>query len=131
MLSLSTYHMAAPPLLLHLSSATTGLVLGAFILAARKGTGPHRLLGRLWVAVMILAALSSFRLTGLREGWSVIHLLSVWTLIALAFAVYFIRQGDVKRHKAFMVGTYLGLVGAALGALAPGRLVYRFLFFGA
>jgi len=119
-----------PPLLLHLSSATIALALGGFILTARKGTDRHRVLGRLWVAVMILAALSSFRLTGLRESWSVIHLLSVWTLTALACAVYFIRKGDVKRHKAFMVGTYLGLVGAALGALAPGRLAYRF-FFGA
>jgi uncharacterized membrane protein len=33
---------------------------------------------------MVLAALSSFWLTGLRDGLSLIHLLSVWTVIALA-----------------------------------------------
>jgi uncharacterized membrane protein len=122
--------LATPLLVLHLSSATAALALGSVILATRKGTALHRTLGRAWVAFMTLAALSSFWLTGLSEGWSVIHLLSVWTLVALACAVYFIRRGDVKRHKAFMIGSYLGLVGAALGAVAPGRLLYRF-FFGA
>jgi uncharacterized membrane protein len=106
------------------------LALGFAVLLVRKGTPLHRLLGRTWVGLMTLAALSSFWLTGLRDGWSVIHLLSVWTLIAMALSVYFIRKDDVRRHKAFMIGTYLGLVGAALGALAPGRLLYRF-FFGA
>ena len=123
--------LATPPLALHLSSAVTALLLGALVLTMRKGTALHRLLGRIWVALMVLAALSSFWLTGLRDGWSVIHLLSVWTLVALALAIHFIRKGDVKRHKAFMIGTYLGLVGAALGALAPGRLLYRFFFLGA
>jgi uncharacterized membrane protein len=93
-----------------------------------KGTVSHRLLGRVWVALMSAAALSSFWLTGLREGFSVIHLLSVWTLIAMALAIYFIRKGDVKQHQRFMIGTFLGLAGAAIGALAPGRMLYRFFF---
>ena len=122
--------LTMPPLVLHLSSATAALALGLLILGMTKGTPLHRMLGRAWVAVMTLASLSSFWLTGLREGWSVIHLLSVWTLLAMALAIRFIRKGDVKRHRAFMTGTYLGLVGAALGALAPERLLYRF-FFGA
>jgi uncharacterized membrane protein len=45
-----------------------------------------RLLGRVWVALMSLAALSSFWLTGLREGFSVIHLLTVWTMVAMGSA---------------------------------------------
>ena len=39
-----------------------------------------------------------------------------------------IRRGNVRAHKAFMVGTFLGLAGAGLGALAPGRLLYGFFF---
>ncbi len=122
--------LATPPLVLHLSSATAALAVGLIILAMSKGTPSHRMLGRAWVALMTLASLSSFWLTGLREGWSVIHLLAAWSLLAMVLAIHCIRKGDVKRHKAFMIGTYLGLVGAALGALAPGRLLYRF-FFGA
>jgi uncharacterized membrane protein len=120
--------LARPALVLHLSSAVTALALGLVIMARTKGTASHRTLGRAWVALMSIAALSSFWLTGLREGFSVIHLLSVWTLVAMALAIYFIRKGDVKRHKGFMIGTFLGLAGAAIGALAPGRLLYRFFF---
>jgi uncharacterized membrane protein len=113
-----------PALALHLSTAVGALVLGGVILWRSKGTGSHRLLGRVWVALMSTAALSSFWLTGLSEGFSVIHLLSVWTLVALALAIYFVRKGDVKSHKRFMTGTFLGLAGAGIGALMPGRTLF-------
>jgi uncharacterized membrane protein len=122
--------LTAPALVLHLASAVAALALGLAIMLREKGTPSHRVRGRVWVALTSLAALSSFWLTGLREGFSVIHLLSAWTLVAMTLAIHFIRKGDVKRHKAFMVGTFLGLVGAGIGALAPGRALYRF-FFGA
>src|SRR5262245_30802921 len=69
-----------PALVLHLSSALAALVLGVLIMARAKGTASHRMLGRTWVALMSIAALSSFWLTGLSDGLSVIHVLSVWTL---------------------------------------------------
>ena len=94
-----------------------------------KGSASHRLLGRVWVALMSLAAVSSFWLTGLSDGFSVIHLLSIWTLVAMALAIYFVRKGNVKSHKRFMVGTYLGLAGAGIGALMPGRTL-SFLLWG-
>jgi uncharacterized membrane protein len=30
----------------------------------------------------------------------------------------------VKHHKRFMVGTFLGLAGAGVGALMPGRTLF-------
>jgi uncharacterized membrane protein len=112
---------------LHLASALGALGLGAAVLFLRKGTTLHRALGGLWVALMLATALSSFGIT--RGGaFSWIHLLSVWTLVSLASAVYFIRRGNVQAHRGFMVGTYLGLLGAGAGALAPGRLLYGFFF---
>jgi uncharacterized membrane protein len=72
---------------------------------------------------MLVVAISSFWI-----GGSLIHLLSAWTLASLALAVYFIRRGNVLAHKGFMVGTFLGLAGAGLGALAPGRTLYLFFF---
>jgi uncharacterized membrane protein len=108
---------------LHLSAAILGLLVGAAVLARSKGTPSHKLLGRIWVALMLVVAISSFWI-----GGSLIHLLSVWTLISLALAVYFIRRGNVRAHKGFMIGTFLGLAGAGLGALAPGRTLYLFFF---
>jgi uncharacterized membrane protein len=114
---------------LHLAAALLSLVVGAVLLAREKGTPSHKRLGRLWVALMLVVALSSFWILEIRDGagFSVIHLLSAWTLVSLAFAVYFIRRGNVRAHKGFMVGTLLGLAGAGMGALAPGRTLYLFL----
>jgi uncharacterized membrane protein len=114
---------------LHLTSAVAALIIGGVVLARRKGTVSHKALGRLWVALMAVVAISSFWIFGLRHGAgpSWIHALSVWTLVSLACAIYFIRRGNVRAHKGFMIGTFLGLAGAGLGALAPGRALYRFL----
>lgn len=114
-------------LAIHITAAVVSLLVGALVLARRKGTPSHKVLGRVWVGLMLAVAISSFWIFGLREGPSFIHLLSAWTLVSLALAVYFIRRGNVRAHKGFMIGTFVGLAGAGLGALAPGRVLYRFL----
>lgn len=117
-------------LALHAALALFCLLLGAAVLLRRKGTASHKLLGRIWVAAMVGVAVSSFWIFEIRRGAgpSWIHLLSIWTLISLALAVWFIRRGNVRAHKAFMVGTFLGLAGAGLGAMAPGRAPSRWLW---
>jgi len=119
-------------LALHAALALFCLLLGAAVLLRRKGTASHKLLGRIWVAAMVGVAVSSFWIFEIRRGAgpSWIHLLSIWTLISLALAVWFIRRGNVRAHKAFMVGTFLGLAGAGLGAMAPGRALSRWLLGG-
>jgi uncharacterized membrane protein len=114
---------------IHLAAAILCLIVGALVLARSKGTRSHKLFGRLWVALMLAVALSSFRILEIRDGagFSVIHLLSAWTLVSLALAVYFVRRGNVRAHKGFMVGTFIGLAAAGLGALAPGRFLYQLL----
>ncbi|MFY9316777.1 MAG: DUF2306 domain-containing protein [Burkholderiales bacterium] len=110
---------------IHLAAVVPAAVIGAVQLAAPKGTRPHRLLGWVWVLAMLTAALSSFWVMEIRKGagWSVIHLLSAWVLVALALAIWHIRRGNVRAHKAYMVGTLLGLAGAGIGALLPGRFL--------
>ena len=117
---------------IHLTAAVLSLLVGAAVLARKKGTPSHKLLGRAWVGLMLAAALSSFWIFDIRRGAgpSVIHLLSAWTLVSLGLAVYFIRRGNVRAHKGFMVGTFIGLAGAGLGALAPGRFLYQLLLAG-
>ena len=119
-------HIAA----FHALFALTAVGIGVLVLARRKGTPSHKLLGRLWVALMAAVALSSFWIFEIRHGTgpSLIHLLSVWTLISLALAVWFIRRGNVRAHRGFMIGTFIGLAAAGIGALAPGRALYRLLF---
>ena len=110
----------------HLAAALLALVLGATVLLRRKGDAPHRLLGRLWVALMLVVSLTSFGITrGGQFSW--IHGLSVITLLALAGAIWSIRRGNRPGHQRFMLGAYLGLIGAFAGALAPGRVLGDFL----
>jgi uncharacterized membrane protein len=114
----------------HLAAVLPALVIGIAQLLRPKGTRPHKLLGWIWVLAMAVAAISSFWIFGINSGggFSVIHLLSVLVLFNLACAIWFIRRGNVRAHKKFMVGTLLGLAGAGVGALMPGRFLAQLLF---
>ena len=110
---------------IHLAAVVPAVVIGIAQLAATKGTRRHRILGWIWVVSMALVAVSSFWIMELRKGagFSVIHLLSVWVLIAMSCAIWFIRRGTVRAHTRYMVGTLVGVAGAGLGALMPGRFL--------
>jgi uncharacterized membrane protein len=109
-----------PVIITHVASAAGALVFGAVTLSLRKGTPTHRLFGRIWVALMVMTALVSF---GIRSSghFSWIHLLSVWTLIALAASIYAIIRGDVRKHQRGMISAYAGLAIAGVFTLLPGR----------
>ena len=109
---------------LHLVPALLALCLGITVLSLRKGTGLHKALGRSWVVLMLIVAISSFWLRAIEDGgFSLIHGLSVFTLVCLAIGVWAIRADRVKTHRGFMIGTFVGLIGAGAGTLVPGRLI--------
>lgn len=118
------------PSAIHLAAVLPALVIGVAQLARPKGTRPHKVLGWIWVASMLVAALSSFWIMEIRRGagWSVIHLLSLWVLIALALSLWHVRRGNVRGHRRYMIGTLLGLAGAGIGALMPGRFLAQLIF---
>ena len=118
------------PAAIHLSAVAPAVVLGVVQLYLPKGTRLHKAMGWIWVLSMVVVAVSSLWIMEIRKGagWSVIHLLSAWTLISLGLAIWYVRRGNIRAHKGFMVGTLLGLAGAGLGALAPGRFLAKFLF---
>lgn len=115
---------------IHLAAVVPAIAIGVVQLFMTKGTRVHKWMGWTWVLAMVVVALSSFWIMELRKGagLSVIHLLSAWVLFALSAAIWHIRRGNVRAHKGFMVGTLLGLAGAGLGALAPGRFLSILLF---
>ena len=118
------------PSAVHLAAVLPAVAIGVTQLLMTKGTRLHKSLGWIWVLAMVVVAASSFWILEIRKGagWSVIHLLSAWTLISLTCAIWFIRRGNVRAHKGFMVGTLLGLAGAGIGALMPGRFLSQLLF---
>lgn len=115
---------------IHLAAVVPALVIGVVQIASKKGARPHKVVGWIWVLSMAVAAVSSFWITNLAKGggFSVIHLLALLVLAMLACAIWSIRRGNVRAHKRFMVGTLLGLAGAGIGALMPGRFLSQLLF---
>jgi uncharacterized membrane protein len=122
---------AATAIPLHAFAAMGAFVLGVVQLAAPKGTLPHRLLGFIWVSLMLLVAISSFWIHQIRllGPWSPIHLLSIFTLIVIPLGVWRAHQHRVADHRLIMVLTFSGaLVIAGLFTLLPGRIMHAVVF---
>ena len=130
-MSLAPLLNAAPEIPLHAFAAMAAFVLGLVQFAAPKGTLPHRTIGWIWVALMVLVAISSFWIHQIRliGPFSPIHLLSIFTLVMLALGVYRAHHHDVARHRTAMVLTFSGaLVIAGLFTLLPGRIMHAVVF---
>jgi uncharacterized membrane protein len=109
---------------LHLAGAVASLALGLAVLLRPKGDATHRSLGRIWIAAMTVVGISSLWIpTFLALSW--LHLFTLLIAVSLPSAVIAIRHGRVRSHRIAMVCSFVGLCGAGLGALAPGRIVGR------
>ena len=113
---------------IHLGAILPAMVLGAVQFARAKGTPGHRWLGRLWAAIMLLAAITSFWIQ--RAGLSWIHGLSVVTIVSVMAGIFYARRARRRAHGLCMAGAFLGSLGAGIGALSPGRLLHALLFGG-
>jgi uncharacterized membrane protein len=123
--------LAAPRLWqVHAFVALFAFVLGFGQFVLPKGTLPHRVMGYVWVACMAVIALSSFGIQGLRPGsFSFVHVVSVYTLIMLPFAVLPARRGQVRGHAIAMISLFVGaLVIAGAFTLVPGRIMHHVVF---
>lgn len=114
---------------LHILAAVSALAIGSVILARPKGRGLHKALGWNWVAAMGVTAISSLFITGLNDDfYSLVHILSGWTIVALPMAVYAIRRRRVEAHRRGMTGMFVGgLLVAGAFTFLPGRFMFDFL----
>ena len=130
-MSLEPLLQASPAIQVHAFAAMTAFALGVIQLAAPKGTLPHRTLGWIWVALMLIVSTTAFFIHKVRlwGEWSPIHLLAIFTLIMLPIAVIAARRHAVERHRRTMIGIFVGaLVIAGLFTLVPGRIMHAVAF---
>ncbi|MFM0285831.1 DUF2306 domain-containing protein [Paraburkholderia megapolitana] len=119
------------PIALHLATATLSVILGVAVLVLEKGTARHRLLGRIWAMAMFVTALSSFGIHAMNPGhFSWVHGLSLLTLVGLARAIWAIRHGNVRSHKAAIRGLFVGLAVAGIAAVAVPHRVLNVIVMG-
>lgn len=115
----------------HVYTVVPAALIGGYMLIARKGTPAHRLLGRIWIALMFTTSVSSFFIHGLDlfVGFSPIHLLSAATLAGCVQAVRMARARRIKEHMRIVKSMYFGGIGiAGLFTLLPGRIMNRMVF---
>jgi uncharacterized membrane protein len=117
---------AAPAIQIHAFAAMGAFALGLVQLTAPKGTLPHRTIGYVWVALMTVICVTSFWIHDLRVwgAWSPIHLLSIFTLATLPFAILHARRHRVSEHRNAMIAMFAGaLLIAGMFTLLPGRIM--------
>ena len=130
-MSLDPLLHASPVIQIHAIVAFIALLVGAVQLSRKKGDWLHRMMGRAWVALMAIVALSSFFIWTIRLWWvfSPIHLVSIFTLFMLWLGVSYARRRDIRRHMRTMEYTYfLALVVTGLLTFLPGRVMYHVAF---
>ena len=121
----------AHPIPLHAIAAMVAVILGGIQLYMKKGGAIHKLLGRLWVGLMLIVSVSSFFIHEIKlwGAYSPIHLLSLWTIFSLGLAIYFVRVGNIKRHKQVMIALYgFALILTGFFTLMPGRVMHQIVF---
>ena len=118
------------PIPIHAIMAMIAIILGGIQLSMKKGGTIHKLLGRIWVGIMMFVAISSFFIHEIKlwGAYSPIHLLSLWTIFILGVGVYYARVGNIKRHKQVMIATYFfALILTGFFTLMPGRVMHQIL----
>ncbi len=118
---------------IHVAAVFPAALLGTYLLVMPKGTPRHRLLGKIWLVLMAITALSSFFIHQINMfyGFSPIHLLSIYVLFGCWGAIANARKHNIEAHKRIVRGLYFGgIVGAGAFTLIPGRIMNKVAFNG-
>ena len=118
------------PIPVHAIMAMIAIILGGIQLSMKKGGTIHKLLGRIWIGIMMFVAITSFFIHEIKlwGAYSPIHLLSLWTIFILGVGVYYARVRNIKRHKQVMIATYFfALILTGFFTLMPGRIMHQIL----
>ncbi|WP_397542397.1 DUF2306 domain-containing protein [Roseovarius salis] len=116
-----------PAIRLHAFTALGLLGLTLAILVLPREQRAHRVLGWAWVLAMAVTAISSFWIHTIGQAgpFSLIHLLSVATLLGLVHGVRAALRRRVADHRRAMLQlVWIALLGAGIFTLLPGRLMH-------
>ena len=123
------HHYAKLPVMIHVASVLPTVPLGGYLLLAPKGTPRHRLLGKVWLILMLVTATSAIFIQS-SGSFSWIHVFLPLTFHAAWKVMDTARKGDIAAHKRHLVTTYLTalMLPGVAAFLIPGRLMNVMLF---
>ena len=96
----------------------------------RKGMPSHKMIGRVFAVLMIVAATSAIFIRTINQGsFSWIHIFVPITFIGLYQAISAVRKGDIIRHRRHVKGLFFGaLLIPGIFAFMPGRTMWMLFF---
>ena len=118
----------------HLATIVPAFLIGTWLLVMTKGTPKHKLLGKIFMVLMLVTATITLFMPAqvgpqVIGHFGYIHLLSLLVFYSVPMAFINIRRGNVKGHRNAMIGLYVGgLLVAGSFAFMPGRLLHSWLF---
>ncbi|MEP5379715.1 MAG: DUF2306 domain-containing protein [Erythrobacter sp.] len=114
-------------IIIHVATVVPAIPLGGFLLLAPKGTPMHKMLGKVWVALMLITATSAIWIGG---GFGPIHIFIPMTFWASYKLIATARAGNMKGHKKEILSLYLGalMIPGIVSMALPGRLMNVWLF---
>lgn len=114
----------------HLATVVPAFFIGAVLLINRKGTLNHKLLGKIYMVLMLLTALITLFMSAevgstTLGDFGFIHLFSVLVLYSSPAAYVAAKNKNMKSHRGNMMGMYIGgILIAGAFAFSPGRLLH-------
>ena len=118
----------------HLATVLPAFVIGTYMMFSRKGSKNHRLMGKIYMLLMMATAIIALFITAevgpqLLGHFGFIHLFSIMVLYAVPKAYFAARRHDRRDHAIGMISVYVGGLLIAGGfTLMPGRLLHTWLF---
>lgn len=126
-------HWAEPPSTIwgHLALVVAALLLTPVMLTGRKGSDRHRVLGYVWVTLLLAIAVEGFFIPLHGRAWSPIWLISAFVLVQAPRLVMQARRHDIVAHRRTVRGMVIGaFLVAGLFTLPFGRMLGNWLFNG-
>lgn len=109
--------------LTHFTLVFAAVPLAMIQIAMPKGTLPHRTIGYVWCALLIVSAIVSFAMHELTGGFSPPHAFSIMTLVFVPLIVFFARTHRTMWHLGFVFTLIMTMVLAGVLTFLPGRAI--------
>lgn len=102
--------------LIHFVFSMIALLLGTLVLAQRKGTKLHKLIGKLYVIAMAIVLVTAFMTYRLFGTWGIFHwtavISSLTIILGLIPLIVKRPRGYISMHFSFMYWSVLGVYAA-------------------
>ncbi len=103
-----------PLLLLHAPAGMLAFFIGVYIMLRRKGTKTHKMLGKIYMGLMMLASVTAFTLPAksgplLFDHFGLIHLISLVVIPAIIIGWKSVQPAtrNINRHKWAMITVFV------------------------